>query len=76
MKRDPERGLALMLAARVHYEKARPILGGYQSVWNVQSKTLPNHIAQIEAGQVVPAEISKEEIEQIAAGLESSEMNR
>ncbi len=76
MKRDPERGLALMLAAKVRYERARPLMGGYQSVWNVQSKALFEHIAQIQAGQVVPAKISKEEVEQIAAGLVSAASNR
>ncbi|MDB0056471.1 O-antigen ligase family protein [Akkermansiaceae bacterium] len=76
MKRDPERGLALMLAAKVRYDEARPVLIGRRSVWNVQGEKLLEHIAQIQAGQVNPADISKEKIEEIAAGLESPTSSR
>ena len=76
MKRDPERGLALMLEAKKRYDKAQPVLRRRQSIWNVQSGSLLEHIAQIKAGRIAPAEISGEEVERIAAGLESGSSTR
>ena len=76
IKRDPERGLALMREAEVRYERASSILEGRESVWNLQRDTLVKHIAQIEAGNVIPAQISEEEVAEIAAGLVSAASNR
>lgn len=76
MKRDPERGLALMLEAKKRYAKAQSVLRGRQSIWNVQSRSLLEQIAQIKDGRIAPAEISGEEVERIAAGLESGSSTR
>jgi O-antigen ligase len=76
MKRDPERGLALMLEAKKRYDASQSLLRGHQSIWNVQSKSLLEHIATIKAGKISPAEISGEEVERIAAGLESASSTR
>ncbi|MFW2386604.1 MAG: hypothetical protein ACN4GG_12330, partial [Akkermansiaceae bacterium] len=75
-KRDPERGLALMLLAREKYRESQQTVQKHDPLWKLQWDQLKKNIAILERANIQAAEISPAEIERIAKGLETLPVTR
>jgi len=74
--RDAGRALALSLEAEKRYQASRKVAAEAHPQWQLQWDHLQGTLGTLRAGQVQSISISEEEIEQIAAGLESFDSNR
>ncbi|MDC1206702.1 O-antigen ligase family protein [Akkermansiaceae bacterium] len=75
-KRDAESAMALALAAEREYLLSQEVAAQLHPCWREQWEHLQGTLKVLRDGQVRPSRIPKEEIEQIAAGLELPAPNR
>ncbi|MEJ6727680.1 MAG: hypothetical protein QNK83_00735, partial [Akkermansiaceae bacterium] len=75
-KRDAESAMALALAAEREYLLSQEVAAQLHPCWREQWEHLQGTLKALRDGQVRPSRIPKEEIEQIAAGLELPAPNR
>ncbi|MGC6427513.1 MAG: O-antigen ligase family protein [Akkermansiaceae bacterium] len=75
-ERDAGSGLALMLEARERYRISQKVVSRHEPLWKPQWKQLNENIKILEGAGITPSEISAEEAERIAKGLESPSPKR